>query len=389
MGAVRLAKTPSLDGKLEPEEWERFSLDGAPEASFQWEPETIYWSCRVEPGQDAVLSLDQGADGWLVGSDNLEIRVSPSATEPGVRARVLDASNPGNPQWRTGLIPADMVKIAVAPADQGGFIVEASYMPVFGKGPEPGRQLGVRLDSVASGKEIGEPFVPRGLATVFLQMDSSENIPMGVSWRPVITNRSVSLMDRLRLSFGLTREEGQYAPTRVECRGEGAARDVLASIIQPTVLFDNKGRMDVAFESSIAPNANVGWRVVRATFRDAAGEEFTVRSSVRLANLVDIELGFPREARASNDAQIIRGHVTLRSQFSGRVQGVFSMTVPSEWTVTKGKDQTFLIYHTRGTARVPVEFIIPRGQSGTFPLSFRAMIGGQTVERRVFFALEP
>ncbi|MCG9896034.1 MAG: hypothetical protein MH204_11230 [Fimbriimonadaceae bacterium] len=387
-GVVRLANTPTLDGDMGPEEWDGFSKAGGLETWFQWEPGSLYWAGNVPPGRNLVLSLDQSADGWLVGRDNLEITLNLSRQgEPSVRIRTLDATIPGQPVWKVGGALPESVRLAAKPGTAGTFI-EAAFTPAFGQAPEAGRRIGIRLDAIAEGEEVSEPFRPRGLAYCFLQTDAGLDLPIGISWRPEITNRNIARLDRIGLRFRVSREEGAWTPTRVEMRGEGAARESLAQVVQPTPGFDSRGNLTMAYDSVIAPGSEVGWRVIRATFQNAAGETFTLRSSIRLSELVDIELGFPRETRASADAQIIRGTVTLRSQFSGRLQGVFSLTAPSEWTVTRGREQNFLIYHTRGTARIPVEFVIPRGAAGTFPLVFRAKIGEETVERVIFYSVD-
>lgn len=387
-GLVRLANSPVLDGQFGVEEWDIFASDGPRGGAFQWEPGAFHWAAQVAQGQDLVLSLDQKGDGWLVGTDNIEIRISPRPEGPVVRIRHLDASVAGNPQWENGGVPPDQVKIAVQVGTDGVATVEASYTPILGLEPQEGGRVALRMDAVPTGTEVSEVFFPRGLASVYLQMDSSRDIPLGVSWRPSITNRVVSKQDRLKMNFSLTREEGNWQAQRTEIRAEGLAKDHLRVLSEPAVDFDRKKKMDLVYESTISPQAPIGWKVVRATFTDAAGQQFVIRSSIRLANLVDIEVGFPRETRVSNEAQIIRGNIKLRSQFSGRLDGVLTLIAPPDWSVTKGKESKFLIYHTRGTARIPVEFVIPRGQAGVFPMTLRATMGSETVERKFFYSVD-
>lgn len=387
-GLVRLANSPVLDGQFGVEEWDLFATSGPRGGSFQWEPGAYHWAAQVTPGEDLVLSLDQKGDGWLVGSDNIEIRISPKAEGPAVRIRTLDASTLGNPQWENGGVPPDQVKIAVQAGTDGVATIEATYTPVLGLEPQEGGRVALRMDTAPSGTEVSEVFFPRGLASVYLQMDSSRDIPMGVSWKPSITNRVVSRQDRLKMNFSLSREEGTWQAQRTEIRAEGIAKDHLRILSEPATGFDRRNKMDLSYESTISPQAPLGWKVVRATFTDAAGQQFVIRSSVRLANLVDIEVGFPRETRVSNEAQIIRGTINLRSQFSGRLDGVLTLIAPPDWSVTKGKEAKFLIYHTRGTAKVPIEFVIPRGQAGVFPMTARATMGGETVERKFFYSVD-
>src|SRR5208283_2501321 len=71
----RLALTPKLDGKIDPEEWDPFSSQGGLDTYFQWEPRKLHMAARVPVGQDLIVSLDLKGDGWLVGKDNVEVRV--------------------------------------------------------------------------------------------------------------------------------------------------------------------------------------------------------------------------------------------------------------------------------------------------------------------------
>ncbi len=387
-GLVRLASSPVLDGQFGVEEWDLFASDGPRGGAFQWEPGAYHWAGQVNPGHDLVLSLDQKGDGWLVGTDNIEIRISPRPEGPSVRIRHLDASVPGSPVWENGGVPPDQVKIAVQAGTDGVAVIEATYTPVLGLEPHEGGRVALRMDAVPSGSEVSEVFFPRALASVYLQMDSSRDIPLGVSWRPSITNRVVSKQDRLKMNFSLTREEGTWQAQRTEIRAEGIAKDHLRVLSEPAADFDKRRKMDLSYESNISPQAPLGWKVIRATFTDQAGQQFVIRSSVRLANLVDIEVGFPRETRATDEAQIIRGNINLRSQFSGRLDGVLTLIAPPDWSVTKGKESKFLIYHTRGSAKIPVEFVIPRGQAGVFPMTVRAAMGGETVERKFFYSVD-
>ncbi len=173
-------------------------------------------------------------------------------------------------------MPPDQVKIAVQAAADGTATVEATYTPIVGLEPQEGRRVALRMDAIAAGTEVSEVFFPRALASVYLQMDSSRDIPLGVSWRPAILNRDVSRNDRLKMNFGVTRHEGSWVAQRIEIRAEGTAKDPLRILTEPAPAFDKKNRMDLAYESVISQQAPLGWKVVRATFTDAALHKFAV-----------------------------------------------------------------------------------------------------------------
>ena len=95
----RLALTPLMDGKVVNEEWDRLTDSPDLKTFFQWEPGQVYLGSIARLNQDVVWSLDMNGDGWLVGSDNLEVRLS--YQNGGVQAtlRKLDATNRSEPKW--------------------------------------------------------------------------------------------------------------------------------------------------------------------------------------------------------------------------------------------------------------------------------------------------
>ncbi len=383
---VRVALTPVLDGKIEKEEWDNLAESHGGMTYFQWEPEIIYWAAHAKTDQDIVLSLDYNADGWLVGDDNLELRIKFEAGEPRVRVRFLDATDPTGPMWRDGGVPPEAVKVAAA-ATEGGWILEGSYVPPYRQGPEAGKRLGVRVDAVPANIDLGEAYLPRGLAFVNLQLDSSRGLLPGMSWRPVVANRSVAREDRLKLKFEVQRDDETVQLNRFEYRGEGLAKDMVASGMQPFPPFNrNKSALD--FDSIIARDAVPGWRVIRAEILGAGEQPILLRTSVRIADVVDFEVAIKENLQGSTDMQIIRTNVILRSQFTGRIEGTFFTEVPQDWSVSKGKEQKFAIYHSRGTARIPVEIIVPRNTVGVFPLTFKAKVGDDEMFKTIYLPIE-
>src|SRR4051794_27770199 len=71
----RIAVTPKINGKLDEEEWDPLASDAATKTFFQWEPGRLHAAAAVPNGEDMVVSIDARGNGWLIGSDNLEIRV--------------------------------------------------------------------------------------------------------------------------------------------------------------------------------------------------------------------------------------------------------------------------------------------------------------------------
>ena len=66
-----------------------------------------------------------------------------------------------------------------------------------------------------------------------------------------------------------------------------------------------------------------------------------------------------------------------------RVEGRFSYKLPKDWTATRGLSQAFNIARPRGRAKVPIEFIVPKGKKGDFMVELVAVIGDKTVVKQI------
>ncbi len=379
---IRLAITPDLDGKIASEEWDVLSTTDTFKSYFEWEPEKIYWAAQAPAGQDVVLSLDEKADGWLIGNDNYEFRVSFNDGQPTLSVRRLDATDPAGPRWIDANMLHEAVKMAVSKTDTG-WSLEASYTPPATVAPTTGTKLGVRVDTVPAGSDIGDAYLPRSLSFVTLAFDYGQNLPTGFSWKPDFLVRRVPVEDTFKVKYGFKRD----APVefkQIEYRPEGYAKGVMAEGTRPFPLWDKKGRCGEEYTTSLGKDASLGYRVLRATLKNADGSETVLRSSFRVAELLDFDVNLPKSLDMSSDARIVRGSVALRSNGLGRITGQFELKVPGEWTITRGKDTKFTIYHSRGVSSIPVEIIVPKDTVGVFPLTFTATIGEKVITKTLF-----
>jgi hypothetical protein len=381
----RLALTPVVDGNIETEEWDPLAVTSAGPTYFQWEPDRMYWAAEAPIGRDVVFSLDQNGDGWLVGDDNLEIRVTWRSEGPAVSTRVLDATDPNGPQWFPGRVLPESLDVA---AQQSGetWRLEAAHIPTPEWSPQAGRRVGVRVDGIEAGADTGPAFFPRPVTMVTLQTDVGRGLPPGFAWKPDFGVRSVPVEDTFRAKYGF---EGGRASgyDRLEFRGEGFARQLMSEVEQPFPVPDGKDRGRFEFATALSPAAKVGYRVVRVTLKGTDGPETVLRSSFRIAELLDFDLSLPKSLPLSPEARIVRGHVTLRSNGTKQIRGDFAFQVPDEWTQTKGQTANVTIYHGRGVQRVPLEFIVPKDTVGVFPLRMSVKIGEKTVDRTVFLPI--
>lgn len=375
---VRIAATPKIDGAISDGEWDLFLDRSGSQAYMQWEPGTLYFGLRTSQGAELVVSLDSKGDGWLVGDDNLEIRVRKGLSGPEASIRRLDATDPAGPVWLPADVPDESLRAAVG--EDG---IEVAFTPRRDQAPKAGMRVGVRMDAVAPGADMGAAYLPRPVAFVRLETEAGEGLPPGFGWRPRLANRSVAAEDGLRVGFLLSREDESVQFDQVRSRlegGDGAMNESTG----PFPGWNRKGGAVYDFSSTIAQGTAPGYRVLRVELARAGAPPTVLRTSVRIAPLVDLEVEMPEALPFKEDAQVVRGRIVVRSNGTKRIDGLVEISVPAEWSVTKGNGSRYVIYHSRGEARVPFEIVVPRGEVGTGRIVVGSRVGERHTTREIF-----
>ncbi|MCB0826748.1 MAG: hypothetical protein KDC26_11210 [Armatimonadetes bacterium] len=384
---LRLALTPILDGVVIDQEWDVFTQTSNGPTFFQWEPGKIYWAAKATPGHDVVVSIDTAGDGWLVGTDNLEIRSRLEGEQIVTTVRQLDATDRSGPVWSSPEIIPESFFVAGKPSSQY-WNLEGRFDPIqFGFEPKLDSKPGIRIDVVPTGTDLGASYIPRALSFVRLRFDNSRDLFSGLTWRPEVRNRSIARFDTVRFRFNFTRDENGPDIQSIDIAGEGYARQSLGVVSQAFPEWDRKSRALVDFVSDIKDESVGGYRILRATLLRSDGKIATIRTSIRLSELIDFDAKLPRVIRYSEEAQVVKGNINIVSQARGRVDGAFRLKIPNDWSLRKGSDTNFLIYHSRGNFNVPVEFMVPAGAIGVFPIILEADIGTQTIQKVVYLPI--
>lgn len=385
--SVRLAITPRIDGKISEEEWDQLG-GGSVTSYFQWQPGKLHFAAKLRVGQDLVTSLDLSGNGWLIGGDNVEVRVKWNGNQPEVFARRLDATRAEGPQW----VDADALKGATtvaAMAEGEDWVVEATLSdPGWGLLPEKlGSSIGLRMDAFPTEEPLAEPFVPRVVGMVTLMMDRGRGLPAGLKWESQFQGRSVVPGDstRIRMTFTGTDALGFK---RVDLRTEGLAKDETSSTGFPFPAFDRKNRTFVDYNTQIQPSAEVGWRVLRGTITDGSGATTTLQTCYEIAPVIHFSLEKPKPIMASSEPQKIRLGTIIHSNTRQRVTGVFRVAPPEGWAVDSGDNKTFVIYNARGSKRQVFEVVVPGGYRGAFPIRMTGEVGAKSVTQTVWVLVQ-
>jgi hypothetical protein len=384
----RLAMTPTIDGTINPEEWDPFcSVDGA-DTFFQWEPSKLYFAAaHVPTGQDLLISIDGHGDSWLVGRDNLEVRIHWNGNDVQLSERMLDNTPVSGPTWTSAANFVEGTRYS-STTDATGHTIEIALTD-----PETdtfttvaGRSMGIRIDLIPESTPPAEPLLPRVMVPVRLQLARGMNIPAGLSWKPEVPERAVvpGESGKIRLTFNGTDDMGLR---RIDMRSEGQAQNVTDSSGVPFPGFDKKGRAYVDYKTKVQPGAELGYRVMKATLVDSSGKTSTLETCYEIAPVVSFDFN-SKIVPASTEPQIAKFSCYIRSNTSNRIDGVFRVIAPDGWKMKTGNDVQFLIYEPRGSKRQVFELAIPAGFKGTMPVKLVADFAGTRAEQTAYIIVQ-
>ncbi len=382
---LRLALTPQLDGKIEETEWDALSDAGGNQTWLQWEPGVLYSAMKLPVGKEMVASLDLAGDGWLVGADNLEIRMKFDPSGLGVRARLLDATDRNGPKW-TELSNVSGVVTAIGSTDGINWNAELKLLPVTLTMFQLGDKIGVRFDAVNSTDEDPPAFTPRKTALVNLTQDRSSSLPSGMTWNPQFGARSVVPGEGIKIRLNFT-NSGSAVLKTIAMATIGYGQDNVAASVQPFPPFDRKGRSFVDYQTLVPPGARLGWRILKAKMTLDNMPDAEVATSYLISSPIQFDINLPKSLEMQTGSQIIKGSVFLRSQSPKRLDGNFYLEAPEGWTVTNGGNSRFSIYHSRGSYRIGITLIAKQGAQGLIPLKFKAVVGDTISERTVYLPI--
>lgn len=386
---VRLAITPKIDGKIDPEEWDAFAtLDGGVDTFFQWEPDKLHFAAQHIPvGQDLLISVDGHGDGWLVGKDNLEIRVHWTGTTADVSERILDNTPVSGPVWVDVPNFKASTILATSQDDKGRTVELTITDPATDVVPDKANStVGLRFDVIPETTAPAEALLPRVLIPTHLQYARGNGLPGGLSWHPEVNHRTVvpGETGKIRLDFN---GHDELNLKRIEMRSEGIAQNDTESTGEPFPSFDKKGRAFVDYKTRVTKDAVLGYRVMKATVTDAQGKQAVLETSYEIAPIVTFDF-HEKSVAASSEPQLVKFSAYIRSNTVRRVDGVFRVQAPEGWKVKSGTDVQFLIYDSRASERRVFEIEIPGGFKGTAPIKLIADFAGQHAEQTEYIVVQ-
>ncbi|MBI1757179.1 MAG: hypothetical protein HY248_06985 [Fimbriimonas ginsengisoli] len=384
---TRLAITPRLDGKIGADEWDPLTNPENVQTFFQWEPGKLYVAGKLPLGWDFVFSLDRNANGWLVGRDNLEARITLKEGKPKLQVRGLDSTDSQGPKWFDAADFEQASSVAAKADDKGWTFELALGDPGRGLLPTGPSQVGVRIDAVPASAAPSEAYLPRSMTTLKLAFDRHAGMPGKLIWRPLVIARSIVPGDQVKVRHTFNGNNDLHLH-RLEMRSQGPLKDATTSLGMPFPEFDPKGRAFLDYTTSVEKGTDPGWFVQRSTLEGEDGVSSVLETCLRIAPPIDFDL--TREQIPFSDTiRTIRMSAILQSNSSRRLDGTLTFVPPTGWRVMRGSDKAFIIPHARGRVRRTFELEVPGGVTGPFQITFRAYVGSKVIEQSTWLTVVP
>ena len=384
---TRLALTPKLDGTIDSEEWDPFVQSGDLDTYFQWEPGKMYLAAKAPIEDEVIYSFDLKNNGWLVGRDNVEIRLRRTEAGIQVKGRVLDADNKNGPKW------IDVPGISIAAMTAGSVSEDGKTWTAEVVLNDPGTgyfldgpgRIGARVDAIPVGSTEAASYVPRAIEQIKLGYKRSTGLPGGVMWEPQGEGQYVSPGSKLNLRYTFKGDSATEFQ-RIAMRSEGFTKELTNSMEVPFPKPDRKGRAFVDYGTKVQDGAADGYRVARCVIMSKDGATSMGQASYRVAPPMDIELVPPGQSQ-KNKSTLLKVTVYLRSNSQDKYQGTFHMSPPTGFTILTGNDKPFVLYKTQTVRRV-LEMSVPPNAVGTYPFDLTAKIGNKEIKRTGYVTIQ-
>lgn len=350
--------------------------EGVQAAYLNWEPGIIYLAATVPAGNDLVVSIDGKNDGFLVGRDNLEIRVSGGK----LVARVLDATNPAGPIWTPAPGFAESSRVSVTDGSGVSTVQIKLVDPGYGIVPAKlGDKFALRFDAVPSASAPTEPFIPRVTTSVKLVDQWTQELPNSFKVNVPAKGRGAFPGDSTVVHWQLNAVQGASLK-RLSIEGEGWLNDYVSAVSVPSPDFDSKGNGNVDYETKVVRSAPVGYGVLKGKLVGDSWGPAEAEVSFRVPPPLDLEIP-AKLLKRSDLAQKFKSTVEIRSNSDRKVEGHLQIIPPAGWTVKSGSDKNFYIYNRKGAVWNGFEIEVPPGVTGTFSVTLRIAAIGKIVDQ--------
>lgn len=355
-----LQRSPIIDGVREADEWTTFQTTktsaGDLEAGAAWDSVNLYLMVEGPALESAVAYLDVNMDGWLNGSDNYQITVTPGAQKARV---VAQAYSSGAPSPETAMTSASLDVHAASRTSNGRTVVE---MAIPGASlPDLKLTAKGRVAASAGGVLATEPkrTYPEDPRQQMEPLRLVDELRMGVPGLDLdlrVKDRSLVPGQTFSMDFFAKNTSGQkLAYSSYSIGGEARIADLVNYLrVRGGELAPGEG-LKQGFSTDLPQNMPLGAYVMEIRFNLADGPQAAILTSFEVVELLDASLDLGTGPISPISER--RMYVVLRNNKNRSIRGSVTLTLPPELApALDRKEAQFRIQSENETERVLFKF---------------------------------
>ncbi|MBI2843030.1 MAG: hypothetical protein HYX78_06480 [Armatimonadetes bacterium] len=336
---VVFKRTPVIDGKIEPGEWDvhfKFDYGEIHAATYiNWDDKNLYVASRTSAPTDLLVILDGNGDGWFHGSDNYEFVARRGIGGESPTLSVSRYESHGAPE-------SDGAPLAAAKAE--AFTMKSSCsessciyeiaIPVasaVGLSLQPGKKIGITIAvGVGDGDVQWIPSAPLGEVrpAELASVKSSASAPIKIAVK-MLDDRLAPGEDLVaKISIKNEGDDASNADTIV-VGGEGKTAKLLGSQLVRLEGIQPKRKFSFTFRTPIPGSAQPG--------SAALGSEVRVDGQCIASSLISFDIVPPHEVRLDLGSQTVKSGeyhrvaVIVKNNMRKDCHGSVTLSLPKGW----------------------------------------------------------
>ncbi len=340
-----MKRTPSIDGQIEPGEWDllfKFDYKGVSAKTYaNWDNENLYIASETSEASDLLVTIDAKNDGWFHGDDNYELAArreqGPDTTSLSVsRYESRGASGTGGVPLTSGEASAFTMKAGQVP---GSYVYEIAIprKAIPGLQIKPGAKLGLK---VAIG--IGSPDVEWVPSAALGEVQTAELVTSKTSSTEKLSVRCDMLDNKLvpgqELVAKITIKNQGITTAKVDSvviGGEGKTAKILNSQLIRTRGIEPGKSYSTTFRSPVFAGSELGSQALGV---EARSDEKPVATGLFSFDIVPkYELRMAAEEKPLKKGFYYQITVIVKNNTPGGISGTVTLSAPDGWTARKSK----------------------------------------------------
>ncbi len=389
----RLRRTPIIDGSFADGEWDPFyTIDDAAikgTVYLNWDDRYLYLAAKTDAASTVLFDIDAGGDGWLRGSDNMELVVGPpppGGGAPSVSVRLLDAANSKDtPTWNeTGVDPKTIItaektingvqflEVAI-PKNTGSIVLR------------PGVSIGLRAEFMppipAAAYLPTQAFEPHLLVEATL-VEARVVAAQGLNPKLTLSDYKCVSGQKLFATLELYNQTDLTVKIKsVLWSGQGNSVNAVNTLrevnIQPVIgLKRNK----LEYKTVLPNNLALGSYILTVVVETEDGKRIESAASFAVVEPIQVQMNSEPQPVAILGPTKLTVNVDVQSAVPDHWRGdVELVTYPPGWEITNGKRHSLLVDRQDHHGVSHFDFKLPSNTAaGSYPIEATVMWKGRT-----------